>query len=124
MKRSQFSRRRLKRLVANLTLDKHMLAEALRKKIWGPYSVWNWPCGCTAPLGPVACGLGLAQFSRTAWYRRSQGRDQSTLGRRLHSVRMERINTSFLKPSDGMGVARCGERGSFVISERVGSGYP
>ena len=36
---------RLKRVVADLTLDKHMLAEALRKHAWGPRAVGSWPGG-------------------------------------------------------------------------------
>ena len=34
---------RLKRLVADLSLDKHMLSEALRKKVYGPPAAGNWP---------------------------------------------------------------------------------
>src|SRR5687768_16188394 len=40
---------RLKRLVADLTLDKHMLAEALRKKVSGPRAVASWPLGFRRP---------------------------------------------------------------------------
>jgi len=47
---------RLKRLVADFSLDKHMLAEALRKKVYGPHAAENWPPGCTAPFRSVACG--------------------------------------------------------------------
>ena len=36
---------RLKRLVADLTMDKHMLSEALRKKVYGPCAAENWPSG-------------------------------------------------------------------------------
>lgn len=36
---------RLKRLVADLSLDKHMLLEALRKKVWGPPAAANSPSG-------------------------------------------------------------------------------
>lgn len=38
---------RLKRLVADLSLDKHMLAEALRKKVYGPPDAGNSPNGFT-----------------------------------------------------------------------------
>ena len=38
---------RLKRLVADLSLDKHMLSEALRKKVRGPPGAVNWPSGFT-----------------------------------------------------------------------------
>jgi putative transposase len=40
---------RLKRLGADLSLDKHMLSEALRKKVYGPHATENWPPGFTAP---------------------------------------------------------------------------
>jgi hypothetical protein len=39
--------RRLKRLVADLSLDKHMLSEALQKKVEGPPAAGNWPSGFT-----------------------------------------------------------------------------
>ena len=47
---------RLKRLVADLSLDKHMLSEALRKKAYGPHAVENWPPGFTGRFRSVACG--------------------------------------------------------------------
>jgi putative transposase len=47
---------RLKRLVADLSLDKHMLSEALRKKVYGPHAVENWPPGFTGRFRSVACG--------------------------------------------------------------------
>jgi putative transposase len=48
---------RLKRLVADLSLDKHMLSEALRKKVYGPYAVENWPPGFMGRFRSVAaCG--------------------------------------------------------------------
>ncbi len=47
---------RLKRLVADLSLDKHMLSEALRKKVSGPHAVENWPPGFTGRFRSVACG--------------------------------------------------------------------
>jgi putative transposase len=40
---------RLKRLVADLSLDKHMLSEALRKKVYGPPAAGNWPTGSGTP---------------------------------------------------------------------------
>lgn len=40
---------RLKRLVADLALDKHMLAEALRKRVWGPRAGASWPPGFRRP---------------------------------------------------------------------------
>ena len=46
----------LKRLVADLSLDKHMLSEALRKKFYGPHAVENWPPGFTGRFRSVACG--------------------------------------------------------------------
>jgi len=36
---------RLMQLVADLTLDKYMLSEALREKHWGPHAVENWRDG-------------------------------------------------------------------------------
>ena len=47
---------RLKRLVADLSLDKHMLSEALRKNVEGPPAVEHWPPGFTERFRSVACG--------------------------------------------------------------------
>ena len=38
---------RLKRLVADRSLDKHMLSEALRKTIYGSHAAENWLSGFT-----------------------------------------------------------------------------
>jgi hypothetical protein len=35
----------LKRLVADFSLDKHMLLETLRNKVLGPHDAENWPSG-------------------------------------------------------------------------------
>jgi hypothetical protein len=47
---------RLKRLVPDLSLDKPMLSEALRKKVYGPHAVENWPPGFKGRFRSVACG--------------------------------------------------------------------
>ena len=49
---------RLKRLVADLSLDKHMLSEALRKRGLKPAtSPRSWPGGSTTRIRSVVCGL-------------------------------------------------------------------
>jgi putative transposase len=48
--------RRLKRLVADLSLDKPRLSEALRKKVYGPHAVEHGPPGFTGRFRSVACG--------------------------------------------------------------------
>jgi|SRR6185312_6037520 len=45
LRRLQEEHTRLKRLGANLSLDQHMLTEALRKKVYGPSVDGNWPTG-------------------------------------------------------------------------------
>ena len=47
---------RLKRLVADLSLDKHMLSEALGKKVGSPHVAASWPGGSRTPTRSVACG--------------------------------------------------------------------
>src|SRR5205085_12584707 len=44
---------RLKRMVADLTLDKHMLAEALRRKGRRPHDAVSWRGGCKRPSRSV-----------------------------------------------------------------------
>src|SRR5262244_2373047 len=70
---------RLKRLVADLTLDKHMLSEALRKNLRPVRrrELAEW-CQVTFQVSCVrACRV--APFRPAAWYRRSQTCDQSAL---------------------------------------------
>ena len=66
---------RLKQLVADLSLDKHMLSEALRKKSIKPArrrELTQW----FRETFQVSCkwACRLAQFSRAAWYRPAVGR--------------------------------------------------
>lgn len=50
---------RVKRLVADLSLDTHRLSEALRKNVYGPPAVEHWPPGVTARVRSVPAGLPL-----------------------------------------------------------------
>jgi putative transposase len=78
---------RLKRLVADLSLDKHMLSEALRKKSLRPArrrELAAWFYRTFQVSGLRACRL--AQFSRAAWYRRSRAKDQSALRMRIRDL--------------------------------------
>ena len=45
---------RLKRLVADRSLDKHMLSEALRQTVYGPPAVEHWPPGFKGRFRSVA----------------------------------------------------------------------
>jgi hypothetical protein len=74
----------LKRLVTDLSLDKHMFSEALRKTVYGPHVAENWQPGFVETFqvsGLRACRL--AQFSRAPWDRRSCAKDQFALQQRI-----------------------------------------
>ena len=45
---------RLKRLVDDHSLDTHLLSEALRKNVYGPHAVENWPPGFTRRFRSVS----------------------------------------------------------------------
>jgi len=78
---------RLKRLVADLSLDKPMRSEALRKKSLWPArrrELAAWFHGTFQVSGLRACRL--AQLSRAAWYRRSRATDQSALRIRIRDL--------------------------------------
>lgn len=78
---------RLKRLVADLSLDKQMLSEALRKKSLRPArhrELAQWFRETFQVSGMRACHL--AQVSLAAWYRRSRARDQSGLRLRIRDL--------------------------------------
>src|SRR5215510_13593634 len=90
---------RLKRVVADLTLDKHMLAEALRKNAWGPRAVERWPDGFrgrsrSAVRGPVGWRssveqLGIAAVGRVISPRCGCGSGSSpTRGRGLDTTQV------------------------------------
>lgn len=75
---------RLKRLVADLSLDKHMLSEALRKKslrLARRRELAQWFHGTFQVSCARACRL--AQFGRASWYRKSRAKDQSALRMRI-----------------------------------------
>ena len=79
---------RLKRLVADLSLDKHMLSEALRREL----------AGWLQDTFQVSClrACRLAQFSRAAWYRRSRAKDQSGLRPRIRDLAHARPRFGYL----------------------------
>ena len=77
---------RLKRLVADLSLDTHMLSEALRKKSDARTSP---RAGRMVPRHvPVSCVrvCRLAPFSRAAWYRKNRAEDQTALRLRIREL--------------------------------------
>jgi putative transposase len=77
----------LKRLVADLSLDKHILQEALRKKRLRPTQRREL-AGWVHATFHVSCvrACHLAHFSRAAWYRRSQAKDQTALRLRIREL--------------------------------------
>lgn len=78
---------RLKRLVADLSLDKHMLSEALRKKSLRPArrrELAHWFRDTFSVSCARACRL--AQFGRASWYRKSRAQDQSALRLRIRDL--------------------------------------
>jgi len=78
---------RLKRVVADLTLDKHMFAEALRKKGLRPARRRELAAWFQAAFGvKVQRACHLAQFSRTSWHRRSTAKDQGQLRLRIREL--------------------------------------
>ena len=94
---------RLKRLVADLSLDKHMLSEALRKKVYGPHAVENWPPGFTAPFRSVACGP-------VGWPSSVEPPGIDGVGRRISP----RYRCAFaISPRPGPGLGICGSGCSY-----------
>ena len=75
---------RFKRLVADLSLDKHMLSESLRKKSLRPARRREL-AGWVLDTFQVSClrACRLPQFGRASWYRRSRAKDQSALRMRI-----------------------------------------
>jgi hypothetical protein len=87
----------LKRLVADLKLDKHMLSEALRKSL-RPIrrrELTQWFLDTNGVSCKRACDL--AQVSRAAWYRPSRARDQSALRLRIKEIAHARPRFGFLR---------------------------
>jgi len=88
---------RLKRLAADLSLDKHMLSEALRKNLRPAHhrELTRWFQGTVA----VSCARAfrLAQFGRASWYRRSRAKDQSALRMRIRDLAHARPRFGYLR---------------------------
>ena len=55
---------RLKRLVADLSLDKHMLSDALRQQVYGPLAAGIWPM---PDRGSAISGSGRCGGERAGW---------------------------------------------------------
>lgn len=87
----------MKRLVADLSLDKHMLSEALRKSLRPARrrELAQWFHGTFQ----VSCGRAcrLAQFGRASWYRQSRAKDQSTLRLRIRDLAHARPRCGYLR---------------------------
>ncbi|MBA2486680.1 MAG: IS3 family transposase [Nitrospira sp.] len=89
---------RLKRLVADLSLDKHMLSEAPAKKSLRParrreLAAWfheTFQVSCLR-----ACRL--AQFGRASWYRRSRAKDQTALRLRIRDLAHARPRFGYMR---------------------------
>jgi putative transposase len=78
---------RLKRLVADLSLDKHMLSEALGKKVYGPHAVENWPAGFTGRFRSVASGpVAWRSLGERRGIDGSRAKDHSTLRIRIRDL--------------------------------------
>jgi putative transposase len=78
---------RLKRVVADLTLDKHILSEVIRKKGLKPArrrELVTWIQETFKVSTVRSCRL--AQFTRAAWYRKSTARGQRTLALRTRNI--------------------------------------
>lgn len=89
---------RLKRLVADLSLDKHMLSEALRKKsLWSArrQELAHW----FHETFQVSCvrAYFLAQCNRASWYRRSRAKDQTAPRLRIRNLAHARPRFSYLR---------------------------
>ena len=88
---------RLKRLVADLSLDKHMLSEALPKNLRPARrrELAQWFQATVQVRCARACRL--AQFSRAAWYRRSRAKDHSVLWIRIRDLAHARLRFGYLR---------------------------
>ena len=87
---------RLKRLVADLTLDKHILGEVIQKKALKPARrrvLAGWIKGRFQASTVRACAL--ARFSRAAFYRRSLAKDQSVLRLRIRELAHARPRSGY-----------------------------
>jgi putative transposase len=83
---------RLKRLVADLSLDKHILDRGPAKTSLRPVQrreLADWVFATFGVSRVRACEL--AQFSRTAWYCRSTRNDQAPLRARIRALAHPRL---------------------------------
>ena len=77
---------RLKRLVADLTLDRHVLQEVIKKNLATPRrrDIARWIRDCFQLSVRRSCALSCLR--NATWYYRSQARDSSVLRQRLREL--------------------------------------
>ena len=77
---------RLKRLVADLTLDRHVLQEVIKKDLATPRrrDIARWIRDCFQLSVRRACALSCLR--NATWYYRSQARDSSVLRQRIREL--------------------------------------
>ncbi len=98
MRQLEEENRRLKGLVADLTLDKHMLSEALRKKRLRPARRRELVGWFRATFGiSIVRACALALFSRAAWYAPSRAKDQTALRVRIRDLARARPRFGYLR---------------------------
>lgn len=104
LRQAEDENRRLKQLVADLTLDKHMLTEALRKIRLTPTrrrELTTWFRDTFQVSTVRACRL--AGLSRTGWYRRPQRDPQDALRARIRELAQARPRFGFAFTSCSVG---------------------
>src|ERR1017187_7012670 len=82
---------RLKRLAADLTLDKHILQEVIAKKLCSRHARREMTQWIRDPF-QISCvrACRLGGLSRAGWYKKSKAKDQTALRMRIREIALSR----------------------------------
>ena len=93
---------RLKRLVADLTLDKHILQEVVSKKVYSlpvAEEIAQWICA-TFSVTEITWSCRLILLQRSVFYHKGHPRDYTLLRRRLRELAGTRVRYGYRRLVD------------------------
>lgn len=96
LKQLEDENRKLKRTVANLSLDKEMLEDALRRKLWSLSGSASWLTRCGAPGTYRSSGsCRVFEVDRSTYHYKSRRPGQAHLEQRIREICQTRVRYGY-----------------------------
>ena len=87
---------RLKRLVADLSLDKTMLQDVIKRKLWGLPVVENWSMSSARFWGvSIRRACGVLQAHRSTYHYKAHGDEQAEFRKRIKELAETRVRYGY-----------------------------